>query len=112
MFKVRILISITIFSILLICTAIIKNQTRQIEKKIDFLSKSILQNEKELNESQLDFSYLTSPYILEKKIKHLDNTQYVTMDYSKIFLNVSNYIDLQNKLVIQENPNEKKKQKK
>ena len=67
MFKIKILISITIFSSLLVFTSIIKNQTREIEKKIFNLSKLNSFKEKDLNESQLDFSYLTSPSIIEKK---------------------------------------------
>ena len=106
MFRTRVLLSIIIFSLLLICTGIIKNQTRQIEKKINFVSKSITLNEKDLNESQLDFSYLTSPYMLEKKVEHLDSFQYIPMEYSKIFLSTYEYINLQNKLVIQEIQNE------
>ena len=42
--------------------------------------------EKNVNETQLDFSYLTSPSLLEKKIEHLDKNQYLPMDHSKIFL--------------------------
>ena len=39
MFKFKILISITIFSFLLIGTSSIKNETRELEKKINILSK-------------------------------------------------------------------------
>mgnify|MGYP001470176086 CR=1 FL=1 len=110
MFRIKILFSISIFSILLIGTSIIKNQTRQIEKKISNLSSSILIKEKDLNETQLDLFYLTSPSIIEKKIKHLDSTQYLPMEYSKIFLSMSNFLDLHNKYVIQKDKNEKKSQ--
>ena len=50
----------------------------------------------------LDFFYLSSPSIIEKKIEHLDSGQYVPMEYSKIFLSISNFIELQNKLAIQQ----------
>ncbi len=110
MFRIKILFSISIFSILLIGTSIIKNQTRQIEKKISNLSSSILIKEKDLNETQLDLFYLTSPSIIERKIKHLDSTEYSTMEYSKIFFSMSNFLDLQNKYVIQKDENEKKSQ--
>ena len=106
MFRTRVLLSTIIFSLLLICTGTIKNQTRQIEKKINLISRSITLNEKDLNESQLDFSYLTSPYMLEKKVEHLDSFKYIPMEYSKIFLSAYEYINLQNKLVIQEIQNE------
>ena len=109
MFKIKIFVSIIIFSILLIVTSIIKNQTRETEKKILNLSKIIKIKEKDLNESQLDFSYLSSPMIIHDKIKLIDNEKYVTMEYSKIFLSMSNFLDLQNKLAIQRNQNENKK---
>ena len=109
MFKIKIFVSIIIFSILLIATSIIKNQTRETEKKILNLSKIIKIKEKDLNESQLDFTYLSSPLIIHDKIKLIDNEKYVTMEYSKIFLSMSSFLDLQNKLVIQRNQNEIKK---
>ncbi len=112
MSKIKILISVFSFSILLIGISIIKNQTRELEKKIYNISKIIHVKEKDINESQLDFSYLTSPSIIEMKIEHLDNKKYKPMDYSNIFLSLSNYIDLQNKYVIQKKTDEKKIQKK
>ena len=109
MFKIKIFVSVITFSILLIVTSIIKNQTRETEKKILNLSKIIKTKEKDLNESQLDFTYLSSPLIIHDKIKLLDNEKYVTMEYSKIFLSISSFLDLQNKLAIQKNQNEIKK---
>ena len=109
MFKIKIFVSVITFSILLIVTSIIKNQTREIEKKILNLSKIIKTKEKDLNESQLDFTYLSSPLIIHDKIKLIDNEKYVTMEYSKIFLSMSSFLDLQNKLAIQRNQNEIKK---
>ena len=46
-----------------------------------------------------------------KKIKHLDRNQYQPMEYSKIFLSMSSFLNLQNKFVTQENKNEKKNKK-
>mgnify|MGYP001335845923 FL=1 len=109
MFKIKIFVSVITFSILLIVTSIIKNQTRETEKKILNLSKIIKTKEKDLNESQLDFSYLSSPLIIYDKINLIDNEKYVTMEYSKIFLSMSSFLDLQNKLAIQRNQNETKK---
>ena len=71
MLKLRILFSIVIFSFLLIGTSSIKNETRELEKKIYILKKNNLQKERNLNEVQLDFYYLTSPSIIESKIEHL-----------------------------------------
>ena len=59
------------FSLLLIGTSIIKNQTRELEKNIYNLNKIVNQKEKDLNESELDFSYLSSPSMIEKKLKTL-----------------------------------------
>ena len=109
MFKIKIFVSIITFSILLIVTSIIKNQTRETEKKILNLSKIIKTKEKDLNESQLDFTYLSSPSIIHDKIKLIDNEKYVTMEYSKIFLSMSSFLDLQNRLAIQRNQNETQK---
>ena len=49
MFRINIFISIITFSILLIFTSIIKNQTRETEKNILNLSKTIRVLEKDLN---------------------------------------------------------------
>ena len=112
MFKLKVFVSILIFSSMLIGTSIIKNYTRTIEKKINIFSSLILIKEKDLNELQLDFSYLTSPHIIEKKVEHLDSIQYSPMEFSKIFLSMSNFLNLENKFVIQKDQNEKKIQKK
>ena len=108
MFKIKILISITIFSSLLVFTSIIKNQTREIEKKILNISKLNSFKEKDLNESQLDFSYLTSPSMIEKRVKELNLIEYFPMDHSKIYLDISNFKDLKKKLANKDKHNEKK----
>ena len=69
MSKIKFLISITIFVTFLITTSIIKNKTRVIEKQIKSLNNIILIKEKNVNESELDFYYLSSPIEIEKKIK-------------------------------------------
>ncbi len=102
MFKIKIIIILLIFSSLLFGTSIIKNETRKIEKNIYQLNKKISQKEKNLNESQLDFSYLTSPSMIEKKIENLDIEQYLPMEYSKIFLSILNFNNLQNKYANQD----------
>ena len=70
MFKFKIISSILIFTFLLIGTSFIKNQTREIEKKIFTLSKIIHNQEKNLSELQLDFSYLSSPSIIDGEVKY------------------------------------------
>ena len=108
MFKFKILISITVFSILLILTSVIKTQTRIIEKKI-YKSKIKLANiEKDLHEIQLDYSYLTSPSYLSKKIDNLSYFQYSPMDFSRIFLSYGDFSNNQKKITILEVNNETK----
>lgn len=111
MFKIKIFISILTFSLLLIITSIIKNQTRELEKKINNLNKIIFLKEIDLNETQLDYTYLTSPLIIENKIKRLDVIEYIPMEYSKIFISMNSFLNLRNKLVNKTNQNEKKKKK-
>ncbi len=112
MFKLKVFIILVVFSCLLVGTSIIKNKTREIERNIYSLKKIVNLKEKDLKESQLDFFYLTSPLIIEKKIEHLDANKYFPMEFSNIFLNLSNFMDLEKKLAIQEKQNEKKIQKK
>ena len=100
MFKFKIISSILIFTFLLIGTSYIKNQTREIEKKILTLSKKIHNQEKNLSELQLDFSYLSSPSIIEMKIENLQDYKYSPIENSKIFLSISSFNDLQNKFAI------------
>ena len=112
MFRLKIFVSIFIFSTLLLLTSIIKNETRIIEKKIFNLEKILHFKDKDLKETQLEFSYLSSPLMIEKKIDHLDTIQYITMDYSRIFLSISEFLNLDKKLVFEKSLNEKKIKKK
>ena len=64
----KLIISIAVFSLLLFCTSIIKNKTNIIEKNIIFYEEQVFILEKELYESQLDFNYLTSQKLLQRKI--------------------------------------------
>jgi len=111
MFKSKIVITTIIFLLLLIFTSIIKNQTRIIEKKLFFLNKKIALKERDINDSQLDFHFLTSPAELEKKIKILGLNNYAAIEKSKIFLNFSYFFTIKKKLSAFkiQNKNEKKK---
>ena len=112
MFRVKFFTSISIFIFLLILTSTIKNQTRSLEKKIDMVQKKVLLKEKDLHETQLDFSYLTSPFVIEKKLKYLEKNNYIPMDHSKIFLNILDFDKIEKKFAISKNHNDKKIQKK
>ena len=107
MFKFKTIFSILIFTFLLIGTSYIKNQTREIEKKIFTLSKIIHNQEKNLSELQLDFSYLSSPSIIEMKIENLDHIRYLPIENSKIFLSILSFTDLQNRFVIKKDHEKK-----
>ena len=107
MLRFKVIFSIFIFSFLLIGTSFIKNQSRQIEKKIFSLSNLVHNQEKNLSELQLDFSYLSSPVMIEMKIKNLDYNQYFPIQNSKIFLSITSFTDLQNKLVIKKDDEKK-----
>jgi hypothetical protein len=112
MFKPKVIVIITIFLILLIITSIIKNQTRIIEKKLYKLNEKIVLKEKDVNESQLDFYFLISPAEIEKKVKILGQINYIPIKNSNIFLNFSNFTDIQKRISTLDKKNEKKIKKK
>jgi cell division protein FtsL len=111
MLRLKIIISTIIFLILLIITSIIKNQTRIIEKKLFKLNEKITLKEKDINESQLDFYFLTSPAEIEEKIKILGQNNYSPIENSKIFLSLSNFTEMQKKISVFKNLDEKKTKK-
>ena len=96
---------------MLIVTSLIKNKTRIIEKKLINLSEKINLKEKDINESQLDFYFLTSPAEIEKNIKILGHNDYVPIKNSNIFLSFSTFTNIQKKISILNKKNEKKTQK-
>ncbi len=110
--KLKLLISVGIFAILISITSAIKNQTRIIEKDISKLNKRISILKKDLNETQLDFYYLSSPKNLSKKLKNLDLVVYMPMDLSRIYLSYNDFINFQNRMSTLDKSNEKKTQKK
>ena len=109
MFRSKIILTTIIFLILLILTSVIKNLNRPIEKKLYSLSETIALKEKDINEAQLDFYFLTSPAEIEKKVKTLGLNNYSTIEKSKIFLSFSNFSNIQKKISVLNNENEKKK---
>jgi hypothetical protein len=113
MFRLKYVISTTLVLILLSITSIIKNQTRILEKKLSKLNKEINLKEQDINESQLDFYFLTSPAELEKKIKTISQNNYSPIENSKIFLNLTNFTNIKRKISLLENKdkNEKKAEK-
>ena len=111
MFKIKFVISISLFFLFIVLTSVVKNETRELEKEIYIINNKVVSKERNLNETQLEFSYLTSPNIIEKKIDNLFVNKYISMDFSNIFLNFSSFENLKNKLATQEKKYEKKIQK-
>ena len=112
MFKMKFIITLSIFISFLIVTSTIKNKTRVIEKKISNLSTKILIKTKDINEAQLDFHYLTSPAEIEKRLSMIEFNNYQPIKYSNIFFNISDFTEIQNKISNLKKINEKKIQKK
>ena len=112
MFKIKLITSLLIFSILLGVTSLVKNKTRIIEKKIYKIDSIILIKEKDLHETELDYFYVSSPKNLSAKIEDLSFIEYIPMDFSRIYLNYINFVNSQKKLSILKKKNEKKIQKK
>ena len=107
MYKTKFIISISIFVSCLIITSTIKNETRILEKKIKNLNAKVLLSEKSLNEAQLDFYYLSSPQEIEKRLYIIGFDNYRPIDYSRIFLDISDFINI-DKISNLNNLNEKK----
>ena len=112
MFKMKLIISATVFISFLIITSTIKNKTRVIEKNISNLNKKISFITKDINEAQLDFYYLTSPAEIEKKLSMIGFYEYQPIKYSNIFFDISDFTKIHNKVSNLKNLNEKKIQKK
>ena len=112
MFKINLIVSIFVFSILLIITSAVKNKTRIIEKNIYKIDRKIAAIEKDLHETQLDYFYVSSPGYLSKKIKQLDFIEYMPMDFSRIYFSFRDFNDSQKKITILKIDNEKKTKKK
>ena len=111
MFRTKFIISITIFVTFLIITSAIKNKTRVIEKQILNLNAKILIKKKDINETQLDFYYLTSPSEIEKKLDIIGFDNYQPIKYSNIFFDISDFTEIQNKISNLKNIDEKKQKK-
>mgnify|MGYP001215394877 CR=1 FL=1 len=112
MYNLKFIISVSIFIFFLIITSIVKNQSRILEKKIIGLKSSVLFKENNLSETQLEFSYLTSPREIEKKMDKKDLKKFQPIKHSKIFNDTNDFINVENKLSNLSNIDEKKTSKK
>ena len=109
MFKLKFIVSAIVLVSFLIFTSTIKNKTRVIEKNITNLNKKILLTKKNLNEAQLEFYYLASPAEVEKKLNIIGFDNYYPISYSRIFLDFSEFTNLDKRISHIKNNNEKKK---
>ena len=98
MFNPRFIVAIFMFILFLLITSAVKNKTRILEKQISNLNTKILNKKKDINETQLDFYYLTSPAEIEKKLKLLGFDIYKPIKYSNIFFDISHLTDINNKV--------------
>ena len=98
MFKMKFIIASSIFISFLLFTSTIKNKTRVIEKNISNLTTKIYIKTKDFNEAQLDFHYLTSPAEIEKKLSIIGFDNYLPINYSNIFFDISDFTEIQNKI--------------
>ena len=112
MLNKKLIISSVIFVSLLLITSTIKNKTRIIEKKILNLNTQILIKKKDVNETQLDFYYLTSPLEIEKRLIIIGLENYQPIVHSKIFFDISDFTKIKNKITNLKRSNEKKIKKK
>lgn len=112
MFNTKFIISTIVFITFLIITSTIKNKTRVIEKQITNLNNIIISKEKNINEAQLEFYYLTSPLEIEKRLSLIGFDIYEPIIYSKIFLSIPEFTNLKNNISNLKNLNEKEIKKK
>ena len=112
MFKMKFIIALSILISFLLVTSTIKNKTRVIEKNISNLTTKIFIKTSDINETQLDFDYLTSPAEIEKKISIIGFDNYQPIKYSRIFFDILDFTEIQNKISNLKKIDEKKIQKK
>ena len=112
MFNTKFLISTFIFISFLVITSAIKNKTRIIEKQISNLNLKILSKQKDINETQLDFYYLSSPKEIEKKLHLIGFNNYKPIKHSNIYFDITEFYKIHNKISNLKKLNEKTNKKK
>mgnify|MGYP006139181345 CR=1 FL=1 len=97
LFNKKKFIIILIYFSFFIAIPIIKNESRLIEKKIQYYESQIFNLEKNLLEADLEFEYLSSPAVLSNKIEENLDQKYNSLGLSKIYLNIEDFISEQKK---------------
>ena len=93
MLKRPIIKSLTIFFILMIFTSVIKNESRNLEKDIEKLNIEVTKLQREFSDANIDFMYLSSPEKLRKNIQNFNDKEYLSYDFSKIFLSTDHFLN-------------------
>ena len=97
-FNKKKIIIILIYSSFFIAIPIIKNETRIIEKKIQNHKAQIIVLEKNLSEAYLEFQYLSTPEVLQKKVNKNIDINYKNLTTSQIYLDFDDFIKDQKKI--------------
>ena len=92
MFKKSLIFSLTVFFTLMIITSLIKNKTRNLEKKIEKINKEVAFLEKELSDAEIDYIYLSSPEKLKQYLSTLGKEEYLSFDHSRIFFSTEQFL--------------------
>ena len=97
MLKSKIVYSVIIFLFLFSSTSFLKNETRIIEKNINFIKLNINNLQKKIYEAKIEYHYLSSPANLDKEIK-LFGTDYIPISKSNIYQNLDEFLVEQKKI--------------
>ena len=97
MFKKSLITTFVVFFILMFVAPIVKNKTRILEKDIKRLNIEISVLQKQLNEAQIEFVYLSSPEKLKIILDKSKDTTYSSFDRSRIFLSTADFENLNKK---------------
>ena len=97
MLKSKIVLFFIIFLFLFSSTSFLKNETRIIEKNINFIKLNINNLQKKIYEAKIEYHYLSSPANLDKEIK-LFGTDYIPISKSNIYQNLDEFLVEQKKI--------------
>ena len=92
MLNKKLFTTFTIFLFFMILTSVLKTQTRIIEKKIEISMRNISVIKNNLYESQLEYSYLSSPSYISNKILKYSDKEYSTIELSRIYLSLEQFL--------------------
>mgnify|MGYP006098799577 FL=1 len=92
------IIIVLIYLSFFIAIPIIKNESRLIEKKIQYHESTIFISSKNLREANLEFQYLSSPEVLSDKIKKNLDKEYTNLNLSQIYINIEDFITKQKQI--------------